>query len=189
MDDRHHRRWIHARRTIVTLSHFVDGLLVEPVADVDPSELGSFLASTSTDEALCDKTYLPPRMGPVDALLWARERFGQAWVLRLDGVPIGWFEIGPVRSSCGFDLPAETREWEVWLLPEFRGRRLVRAATALLGGTLRAAGVSHLVGVTWESNVAAVRGMENAGFVRLGRGWWEYGEYTSGWCEVWLLAL
>lgn len=166
-----------------------DGLQVVPVADVDPAELGRFLALASSDEALCDATYLPPGMQNTEALTWARGRFGQAWVLRLDSTPVGWFEVGPLHSACGFQLPERTLEREVWLLPEFRGRRLVQVAMTILGGSLRAAGATHLVGVTWESNMSAVRGMANAGFTRLGRGWWEYDDEPPGWCEVWLFDL
>lgn len=166
-----------------------DGLQVVPISAVDPVELGTFLAAASADEALCDATYLPPAMGHHDALAWAHQRLTRAWALRFEGRLVGWFEIGAVHCDCGFDLPEGTFEREVWLLAEARGRRLIRSATTELRGELLAAGATHLVGVTWESNAPAVQGMANAGFTRLGLGWWEYGEETPGWCEVWLLDL
>jgi RimJ/RimL family protein N-acetyltransferase len=65
----------------------------------------------------------------------------------------------------------------------------MRRVLELLRAPLRTLGATHVVGVAWESNVASVRGMQNAGFTRLGRGWWEHEAYEPGWCEVWLLEL
>jgi L-amino acid N-acyltransferase YncA len=162
---------------------------VVPVEFVDSIVLGEFLSVASRDAALCDATYLPEAMGVADAVEWSRERHGRAWVLMSREDLVGWFEVGPVRSACGFDLPAGTVEREVWLLDHARGRRLVHQAMEILREPLRTAGATHVVGVAWESNVSSVRGMRNAGFTRLGRGWWEHGGYEPGWCEVWLLEM
>jgi L-amino acid N-acyltransferase YncA len=166
-----------------------DALRVVPVELVEPLVLGQFLSTASRDAALCDATYLPESLGAADAVEWSRERHGRAWVLVFGEELVGWFEVGPVRSACGFDLPVGSIEWEIWLLPQARGRRLMRRALGLLRATLRASGATHVVGVAWESNVASVRGMQNAGFTLLGHGWWEHEAYEPGWCEVWLLDL
>lgn len=61
--------------------------------------------------------------------------------------------------------------------------------TELLHATLRARGVSHLLAVLWDTNRAAVRGLTNAGAQRLGRGFWEYPDHASGWCEIRLVPI
>lgn len=162
---------------------------VVPVEDFADDVLVGFLVTAAQDVALCDATYLPANMTPEEARRWAAGKRGVAWVLVVDGSPVGWWEFGPVKSSCGFSLPEATFEREVWLLEEFRGRRLVREATRRLRETLLASGVRHLLGVTWESNTNAVKAMSRSGFRRLGRGWWEWGTEYPGWCEVWLGSL
>ena len=171
------------------VSDRVEGFGVAAVSEVDASTLSTFLEESSRDSGLCDATYLPSSMTFEQAGRWAAARASSAWVLLVDGRAVGWWEFAPVKSSCGFALPGNTFEREVWLLEGFRGRRLVQEATRLLRPELLRLGVQFLLGVTWDTNVSAIRGMSRAGFVRLGRGWWQWCAESPGWCEVWLLEL
>lgn len=128
-------------------------------------------------------------MGPDDVRNWLAGREGDAWVIRLDGKPVGWIEVASVRDSCGVSVPAGTVEREVWLLPEARGKRVSTEATRLLAPHLRARGVENVLDVIWETNAPALRAAARGGFERIGRGWWEHEGEAPGWCEVWLLRL
>ena len=130
------------------------------------------VVSASTDQKLCDATYLPYVMGTSEATRWMTARPGLAWVLVENGIPVGWWEITPLEESCGFTFPTGSWEREVWLVPEARGRRIVQRSTELLHPQLLAHGVTHLVGIAWRDNVSGIRGMQNAGFELLGEGWW-----------------
>jgi hypothetical protein len=166
------------------------GLLrVSSVNDEPSDDVIGVLIEASFDSQLVDATYLPEEMSAEEAREYASERAGRAWVMFLDDVPVGWYEIGPIHSTCGFETPEGTLEREVWLLSAARGMRLINKTTELLRLDFLKSGVTHLLGVTWDSNVSAKQGLLNSGATRLGLGLWEYPGYTSGWCEVWLIDL
>jgi hypothetical protein len=147
------------------------------------------VVAVSADEGLTDATYLPPRMDRAGAVAWLRGCGALSWVVLLDDIPCGLYQVAELTGSIGAELPAGVLEREVWLLEAWRGLGIVRQVTALLAPTLRTGGVRGLVGVAWEGNLAAVRGMRNGGFVRFGRVWWEHPDHAPGWCEAWLLEL
>jgi len=149
----------------------------------------SMLIEASFDSRLVDATYLPEKMSAEEAREWAYERAGRAYVMFLDDVPVGWYETGPIHSTCGFETPEGTLEREVWLVGAARGMRLINKTTELLRHDFLESGVTHLLGVTWDSNVSAKQALLNSGATRLGLGLWEHASYTSGWCEVWLIEL
>ncbi len=167
----------------------IEGFSIVAVRDFDEDVLSTFLQEASRDSLLCTATYLPPQMSDEDARSWASARENTAWVVVYEGRPVGWWEFGPVKCSCGFVLPEGTFEREVWLVEEFRGRRFIREATHLLAAELLAREVKYLVGIAWEDNRSAIHGMSRGGFDRLGRGWWRWGDEIPGWCELWLLDL
>jgi len=173
----------------VLFSDQVSKLSVASLDEVDRVALLGFPVAMSQDAELCAATYLPPFLTTERATAWLSERGDSAWVLLDDGVPVGWWELAPVKSSCGFAAPPGTFEREVWLAGSARGRRLVQEATRLLRPLLLDRGVRYVLGVTWEDNFSAVKALANAGFDRLGRGWWEWEGELPGWCEVWLLDL
>ena len=167
----------------------VEGFPLTAVSNFDKAALSAFLQEMSRDEALCEATYLPPCMSHEEVCRWVELYARNAWVLLYKGRPIGWWGYDSIKCLCGFTLPEKTFEREVWLIEEFRGRRLVHEATRLLAPVLIMRDIKYLVGITWETNTSAVRGMSKAGFDRLGRGWWHWGDETPGWCELWLLDL
>ena len=145
------------------------------------------LLQASHDRELCDATYLPYGLESADVERWASDHRA-AWVVLDNEVPVGWWEVQPLKDSCGFALPPGTWEREVWLLPEARGRRLIQQATELLLPGLISRGVTHLAGIAWSDNSSSIQGMRNAGFEILGQGWW--GEPPNGgWCVVGLLSI
>jgi hypothetical protein len=166
------------------------GLLrVSGVNDELPDDVIGVLIEASFDSQLIDATYLPEEMSAEEAREYASERAGRAYIVFIDDVPVGWYEIGPIHSACGFKTPAGTFEREVWLLSAARGMRLINKTTELLRHDFLKSGITHLLDVTWDSNLPAKRGLLNSGATRLGVGLWEYPGYTSGWCEVWLTDL
>lgn len=156
---------------------------------LDDEEVLSFLVTASEDQEMVHTTYIPAGLSRVAARTWLGQQQATSWVIYRFGRPVGWYSLGPVLCDCGFDLPVGALEREVWLVPDARGSRIVRTASILLADQLRDRGVTHIVGIAWEDNVSALRGMQNAGFQRLGRGWWEHENETPGWCEVWLLPV
>ena len=175
---------------LTTVPYMHDALTIGVIpalcASEAPGVLGMIMAASS-DLTLCDATYLPAGLNLLDAEDWLATRGPMAWVLMCNGAPCGWYELGPLKGSIGLELPDGTLEREVWLLPAWRGQGVVREATALLTPPMQLAGVRHVLGVAWESNVAAIKGMKRAGFARLGRVWWEHTDYEPGWCDAWML--
>jgi RimJ/RimL family protein N-acetyltransferase len=165
---------------------FTIGVIPALRASEEPGILDMIVAASS-DPTLCDATYLPAGFNLLDAADWLAARGPLAWVLTCNGTPCGWYELGVLKGSIGLELPKGTLEREVWLLPTWRGQGVVREATTFLTPGMQLAGVRHVLGVAWESNVAAIKGMEHAGFTRLGRVWWEHTAYEPGWCDAWML--
>lgn len=156
-------------------------------AVVEPA-LRGMLVEAASDAALCNATYLPYNLAYDEVSSWVAGRPGHAWALFEGATPVGWWEIAPVSDTCGFAVPSDTWEREVWLLAEARGRRVVQRATNLLLPSLRELGVEHLLGIAWSENAASIRGMTNDGFVLLGDGWWGSAE-DGGLCTVGLKSL
>ena len=162
---------------------------VVPVGRVLSASETELLVTASADEQLLDATYLPPNLDESGAVAWAASEAGRGWFMYLEGNPVGFYGVGPLRSACGLDVPSAVVEREVWLTPAARGQGVVRAATELLRELFLERGVEHIVSVMAASNAAAIAGVRNGGFKQLGHGWWEYPEYDRYWCEVWILNL
>jgi RimJ/RimL family protein N-acetyltransferase len=153
----------------------------------DPA-VAAMIASASNDHDLCHATYLPAGLDETAAVHWIGERVGRGYAIHLDKQPVGWVEIDTVKDSCGFDLPAGSAEFEIWLLPHARGKHLFRRSLTAIEANLLATGVTHLVGVAWVTNHASIKAMRNSGFTILGDGWW--GDLTEGGlCTVGVLQL
>lgn len=135
---------------------------------------------------LCQATYLPAGLNETAAAHWAGERGARGWAIYLDGQPVGWLEIDAVKDPCGFDLPADCAEIEIWFLPHARGKRLFQGTLLAIEGILRATGVSYLVGVAWVANRSSVKAMRSNGFEILGDGWWG-DDVEGGMCTVGIL--
>lgn len=165
-------------------------MVVTPVEEVrHRDEVLSMVLRASADEALCDATYLPVGMDAVAARAWLEACGELAWVVWADGEPCGFVGFDELRGSIGLQLGEGVMEREVWLEASWRGLGVIHAAMQLVVPSLRACGVRTVLGVAWEDNYAAVRGMERGGFTRLGRVWWEQAESEPGWCESWVLEL
>jgi hypothetical protein len=163
---------------------------VTVAADVagEPAVL-AMVVSASADVELCEATYLPEGMDEFAARAWLGACPSMSWVVWCDGVPCGFLGLDALRGSIGVAVPAATLEREVWLLQPWRGRGVIRAANELILPVAAQRGVRAILGVAWEGNRSAVRGMERAGFSTLGRVWWELDGYDPGWCEAWVLRL
>lgn len=166
-----------------------ESVRVVPVSGTLSAAETELLVTASTDEQLLDATYLPPNLDERGAVAWASSEAGRGWFMYLEGDPVGFYGVGPLRSACGLDIPSAAVEREVWLTRPARGQGVVRAATELLRARLLERGVEHIVSVMAASNAAAIAGVKNGGFKQLGHGWWEYPEYDRYWCEVWILDL
>jgi hypothetical protein len=149
----------------------------------------AMVVSASADSELCEATYLPAGMDEVSAREWLEACPSMSWVVWCDGEPCGFLGLDALRGSIGVVLPAATLEREVWLLHPWRGRGVIRAANDLVLPVVVQRGVRAILGVAWEENRAAVRGMERAGFFSLGRVWWDLEGCDPGWCEAWVLRL
>jgi RimJ/RimL family protein N-acetyltransferase len=166
-----------------------EAVRVVPVSGALSAAETELLVTASTDETLLDATYLPSDLDERGAVAWASSEAGRGWFMYLEGNPVGFYGVGPLRSSCGLDIPSAAVEREVWLTPAARGQGVVRAATELLRERLLERGVEYIVSVIAASNSAAIAGVKNGGFKQLGHGWWEHAEYGRYWCEVWILNL
>lgn len=156
-------------------------------AAANPAAL-DLLENASSDDYIPWATYLPSGMDREAARQWALGRGELSWGIRLESEWVGWLEFKPPHPPRDIVIPSGVLEREVWLLPHARGLRVVQAAMALVMDTVRSSGAVGVVGVAWAVNTAAVFGMRNAGFERLGCSWWG-DDHDGGLCEVWMLTL
>jgi hypothetical protein len=147
------------------------------------------LLSASADPAISSATYLPPDMAASAAVAWLESRPELSWMLVEDGKPCGWYELDSMKGSIELTLPTPALEREVWLLDTHRGRRIVQAATSAISEQLAGSGVRYIVGIAWETNRSALRGMAAAGFSLLGSTWWSCEGHEPGQCEAWILEI
>lgn len=148
------------------------------------------LVTASQDPHIVAMSYHPAGLTKETAREWVKTQGPLAWLINLEGTPVGFYRTGPVLSACGLKLPPDTCESEAWLLPDARGKGLIPAVTELVKPKLVAAGVKHIVAPVWETNTASNKSVKGAGFKWIGRGMWEHPDYDfSGVCEMWILTL
>ena len=174
---------------VAVTEHEVGAVCVRAVLEAPEARAAvvRMVIEASVDAELCAATYLPANMSSSDVEEWLERRGPLAWVITEGGEPCGFCELGELRGWIGLELPIGTFEREVWLHADHRGKGVARRATACLLSEFAAAGVEHVLGVAWEENQAAIRGMRESGFERLGRVWWDGAELGAGWCEAWVL--
>lgn len=152
------------------------------------SAVVAMVVSASGDGGLCQATYLPAGLDAPAALCWIGAQVGGGYAIYLGSQPVGWLGVSAVKDSCGFDLPAGSAEFEIWLLPCARGKRVFRESLLALEGRLLSGEVTHLVGVAWVTNQSSVRAMRASGFEILGDGWWG-DTIEGGVCTVGILQI
>ena len=107
-------------------------------------------------------TFHDDRQLPALAALAAGEPFGRAWLIQLDGRPVGY-----VVLSWGFSVEAGGREAcldELYLVPEVRNRGLGSRVLALVEAEARALGVRRVF-LEVERHNRAIGLYRRAGYV------------------------
>jgi RimJ/RimL family protein N-acetyltransferase len=147
------------------------------------------LIRASFDEKLCFETYLPHKLSEIGTSKWLESRPVLSWCLVLDREPIGWYELSKPKGEIDLETPPGSLEREVWLLEKYRGLRLIQRATDLIIPFAKNHGVHNLLGIVYEDNHSARRGLEAGGFKELGKTMWRGENNESGWAWAYILNI
>jgi RimJ/RimL family protein N-acetyltransferase len=156
--------------------------------DANSGDVIAMVVQASFDSSVRANHYLPPCMDEAAARRYCETTDGV--VLRLGSRPVGVLAVlHDPHPGEGVEIPAGSVEFEMWVLPEYRGQGM---RWFPLVASWLAQRFHTLVGVTWSTNETAIALMRWAGWKWLGRTFWRgEGEFAEvqGSCEVFLYDL
>lgn len=152
------------------------------------SLLSSVLVRAAEDPAL-DNTSVPRLLNTALVEAWFTSVDWSMWVIVVDDIPVGYIALHAPQLTENAEAFEKHIEADTYLFAEYRGRRVVPQAWALLKPSLPLG--AQFVAEIWEDNAASIRCAERAGWVFVGRYYWQSASDPAdgGWCRRYTYSL
>lgn len=143
--------------------------------------LAAVLMSAADDPAL-DNTHAPRVHTRQQVETWWQQCGWTGWVIYADTAPVGYIALHDPQLTDAPEIFCSHRESDEYLVPAWRGYRVMSAAWKLVDAQVPAG--TAIVAEVWETNTSSIRRLQRDGWTARGRYQWRSSSGDqSGWCQ------
>jgi len=144
---------------------------VAPVNEETMSGFAHLIVEASADPAFYNNQ-IPKAATPECAIAWFRKSKWVIWLISGGGAPIGYLSLHTPSLTEDAERFLGFLETDSYLLPPYRGKRLMTAAWDVVLATMPEG--TLLVAEIWENNTSSQKRLEREGWQLAGTYWWQH---------------